>query len=585
MASVGDLFVSISANAQPALDAFKRVEGSLHAVTRAAGNTTSMLSAVSDRTESGFGRFAKTVLQLATAYRLLNFGVRTYQQAATAAAGVNPLTGAAFGPRTLGAISAITTKLQALGPIGRAAGGLAGAGLAQIGSLASSALGPLGRLVALFVAFKATLAAIAAVVAVVAVGIASAFKAAAIKESIGAVDAIFKESGQSVKQFAEDVSASMGRSTKSVLDSAVQIGAILKSQGFSEAEAAANSINLLGTAMELAAQRGTSTEQALNAVTAAIRGESDPIERLGISINEALVEKTIQGDANLRKLAQSNELAAKATARLLLIQQQSTDAMGTIARESGNLTQQMEKLRGQISQLFASLGSGFEPLVTAFVRLANAVMQTFGGAMPTAAKGIEAILQPLTWVVNKAAQLVEMFNKVIGLVKQIPKLGGAVVQPQAGAPDNAAMINAQIEKFNTEKEYQNRLDALRNEMAEREKKRNQEIAEEKEWWDRQVADVNDEISIERQRKIDSVEEDRNRKIMDRMALQDRMAKTAAEMFRPTMGGIETAFESNLLADFQQNPMIELTGEMKTLSGEITRLNESISEERAKQAGQ
>lgn len=585
MASVGDLFVSISANAQPALDAFKRVEGSLHAVTRAAGNTTSMLSAVSDRTESGFGRFAKTVLQVVTAYRLLNFGVRTYQQAATAAAGVNPLTGAAFGPRTLGAISAITTKLQALGPIGRAAGGLAGAGLAQIGSLASSALGPLGRLVALFVAFKATLAAIAAVVAVVAVGIASAFKAAAIKESIGAVDAIFKESGQSVKQFAEDVSASMGRSTKSVLDSAVQIGAILKSQGFSEAEAAANSINLLGTAMELAAQRGTSTEQALNAVTAAIRGESDPIERLGISINEALVEKTIQGDANLRKLAQSNELAAKATARLLLIQQQSTDAMGTIARESGNLTQQMEKLRGQISQLFASLGSGFEPLVTAFVRLANAVMQTFGGAMPTAAKGIEAILQPLTWVVNKAAQLVEMFNKVIGLVKQIPKLGGAVVQPQAGAPDNAAMINAQIEKFNTEKEYQNRLDALRNEMAEREKKRNQEIAEEKEWWDRQVADVNDEISIERQRKIDSMEEDRNRKIMDRMALQDRMAKTAAEMFRPTMGGIETAFESNLLADFQQNPMIELTGEMKTLSGEITRLNESISEERAKQAGQ
>lgn len=585
MASVGDLFVSISANAQPALDAFKRVEGSLHAVTRAAGNTTSMLSAVSDRTESGFGRFAKTVLQLATAYRLLNFGVRTYQQAATAAAGVNPLTGAAFGPRTLGAISAITTKLQALGPIGRAAGGLAGSGLAQIGSLASSALGPLGRLVALFVAFKATLAAIAAVVAVVAVGIASAFKAAAIKESIGAVDAIFKESGQSVKQFAKDVSASMGRSTKSVLDSAVQIGAILKSQGFSEAEAAANSINLLGTAMELAAQRGTSTEQALNAVTAAIRGESDPIERLGISINEALVEKTIQGDANLRKLAQSNELAAKATARLLLIQQQSTDAMGTIARESGNLTQQMEKLRGQISQLFASLGSGFEPLVTAFVRLANAVMQTFGGAMPTAAKGIEAILQPLTWVVNKAAQLVEMFNKVIGLVKQIPRLGGAVVQPQAGAPDNAAMINAQIEKFNTEKEYQNRLDALRDEMAEREKKRNQEIAEEKEWWDRQIADVNDEISIERQRKIDSMEEDRNRKIMDRLALQDRMAKTSADMFRPTMGGIETAFESNLLADFQQNPMIELTGEMKTLSGEITRLNESISEERAKQAGQ
>jgi hypothetical protein len=584
MASVGDLFVSISANAQPALDAFKRVEGSLHSVTRAASSTTSMLSSVTGRSESGFARFAGTVLTLATAYRLLNFGIKAYQQAAIAASGVNPVTGSAFGPRTQGAISAITTKLQALGPIGRAAGGIAGAGLAQIGSTASAALGPLSRLIGLFVAFKATLAAIAAVVAVVAIGIASAFKSAAIKESIGAVDAIFKDSSQTVKQFAENVSASMGRSTKTVLDSAVQIGAVLKSQGFNEAEAAANSISLLGTAMELAAQRGTSTEQALNAVSAAIRGETDPIERLGISINEALVEKTIQGDANLRKLAQSNELAAKATARLLLIQQQSADAFGTIAKESGNLTQQMEKLKGQISQLFASLGSGFEPLVTAFVRLANAIMQTFGGAMPTAAKGIEAILQPLTWVVNKAAQLVEMFNRVIGLVKQIPKLGGAVVQPQAKPLEGPAMIDAQIEKFHAEKEYQNRLDALRDEMAEREKKRNQEIAEEKEWWDKQVADVDEEISIERQRKIDSMEEDRARKTMDRLALQDRMAKTAADMFRPTMGGIETAFESNLLGDFQQNPMIELTGEMKNLSGEITRLNDSISEERAKQAG-
>lgn len=576
MASVGELFVSISANAQPALDAFRRVEGSLHAVTRAAGSTTGALSAISTRTESGFGRFAKTVLQVVTAYRLLNFSINAYQKAAIAASGINPISGQAFSPGTLGVISAITTKLQALGPIGRAAGGLAGAGLAQIGSFASMALGPLSKILAAFIAFKAALLAIAAVVAVVGAGIAAAFSASALRESVGAVDAIFKDSSGTIKKFAEDVSGSLGRSQKSVLDSAVQIGAILKSQGFTEAEAAANSITLLGTAMELAAQRGTSTEQALNAVTAAIRGESDPIERLGISINEALVNKTIEGDANLRKLAQTNELAAKATARLVLIQQQSADAMGTVSKESGNLTQQIEQLKGRISQMFTTLGTAFEPMVTAFVRLGNAILQAFGGAMPTAAKGIEGILQPITYLVNQLASAVEYFNKLVGLVRKTPKLGGEIVQPKAAAApvDTAAAIQAQIEKFHSEKEYQNRLDSLLNEMAEREKKRNQEIAEEKE-----------KLFKEHQRNIDNMEEDRNRKIMDRLALQDRMAKTAAEMFRPTMGGIETAFESNLLADFQQNPMIELTGEMKTLSGEITRLNESISEERAKQAGQ
>jgi hypothetical protein len=482
-------------------------------------------------------------------------------------------------------INAITTKLAALGPVGRTAGAAAGAGLAQIGSLAGTAAGPLSKLLGLFLAFKASLLAVAAAVAVVAAGIASAFSSAALKESVGAVDAIFKDSSASIKKFADDVSASMGRSKKSVLDSAVQIGAILKSQGFNEAEAAANSINLLGTAMELAAQRGTSTEQALNAVSAAIRGESDPIERLGISINETLVKKTIEGDANLSKLAQTNELAAKATARLILIQQQSADAMGTIAKESGNLTQQMERFKGQVSQIFTELGSGFEPIVTAFVRLGNAILQTFGGAMPTAATGIQKILQPITFLVNKAAQLIELFNKLMGLVPGMPKLGGDVVAPQGKGPEGADLVQAQIEKFSTEKEYQDRLDSLRAEMAERQKKRDEEVAKEKLWWDEQVSDVMDQISIDRQKKIDDMTEERNRKMMDRFKLQDRMAATAADMFRPTMGGIETAFESNLLADFQANPMIELTNEMKALNGEIGRLNDNIGEERAKQAGQ
>jgi hypothetical protein len=442
----------------------------------------------------------------------------------------------------------------------------------------------LTKLIAIFSAFKLAILAVVAAVAVFSAGIASAFKAAQLKESIGAVDAIFKDSSNSIKTFADDVSASLGRSKKEVLDSAVQIGAILKSQGFTEAEAAANSINMLGTAMELAAQRGTSTEQALNAVSAAIRGETDPIERLGISINEALVKKTIEGDANLSKLAQTNELAAKATARLMLIQEQSADAMGTIAKESGNLTQQMERLKGQISNTFTVLGSAFEPVVTAFVRLGNAIMQTLGGGMPTAAKGIEALLQPITFMVNKVAALIEMFNKLVGLVRSVPKLGGEIVQPQAKPKQGLELLDEQIAKFEAEKEYNNRLNSLRDEMAEREKKRNEEIAKEKAWWDEQVQDELDRQSTDRQQKIDSAIEDRNRKMMDRFKLQDRIASTTADMFRPMMGDISTACESNLLADFQQNPMIELSNEMKSLNGEISRLNETISEERAKQAG-
>jgi hypothetical protein len=337
-----------------------------------------------------------------------------------------------------------------------------------------------GRVLAVFtgllVGVKAAILAFGAAAAITVAGIAGAFQSAQLKESVGAVEAIFKGSSDVVLKFADDVAAAFGRSKKTVLDSATQIGAILKSQGFTESEAATNSIVLLGTAMELAAQRGTSTAQALNAVSAAIRGEADPIERLGISINEALVQTTIKADANLSRLAKTNELAAKATARLLLIQKQSADAFGTMALESGNLTQQLEKFKGLMSQGFAELGSGFEPLVTAVFRLANAFAQLGGGGIVTFADSIEILLKPIEYLVNLLARAVEGLNKLGGIAGIAPKLGGELAIPKTAENPEIDAFNEAQSKFAAEKEYQDRLDGLLTDMAEKEKARQDDIA-------------------------------------------------------------------------------------------------------------
>lgn len=476
MKSVGDLFVQISANAQPALEAFGRVEAGLSRINSAAHGTEGALKLVADRSESSFGRMASSALKLVTAYRVATFAVNAYKQASTAASGVNPVTGQAFGPRATAAIGALNSQLSRLGPVGVAVTGLLAAGFAKVVPVITRVITAVASLGAAFGAFKLILVGISAIIATVIAGIAGSFKSAALKESVGAVEAIFKDAAKPVLQFAEQVSSAFGRSRKEVLDAATQIGAILKSQGFSESEAATNSITLLGTAMELAAQRGTTTAQALNAVSAAIRGEADPIERLGISINEALVKKTIEADANLSKLAQTNELAAKASARLILIQNQSRDAMGTMAKEAGNLTQQMEKFKGLISQGFADLGSGFEPLVTAVIRLANAFLQLGGGGVTTFADVIQTLLTPLEMFVNLIASAVEGLNKLAGIAGVAPKLGGQLAIPKAAQNPELDAFQAAQDKFAAEKEYQDRLDALLESMADREKQRQIEVS-------------------------------------------------------------------------------------------------------------
>jgi len=530
MKSVGDLFIQISANAQPALEAMGSVESSLSRINRAAHGTEGALRVVANSSESSFGRMAASLLKLVTAYRVATLAVSAYKNAAMASVGVNPATGQAFGPRAAAAVGQLNTQLSRLGPVGVAVTGLIAAGFAKIVPIVTRVIASVAALGAAFGAVKLVFVGIGAAIATVIAGIAGSFKSAQLKESVGAVEAIFKDAAKPVLTFADQVSSAFGRSQKEVLDAATQIGAILKSQGFSEADAATNSIVLLGTAMELAAQRGTTTAQALNAVSAAIRGEADPIERLGISINEALVKKTIEADANLSRLAQTNELAARATARLILIQNQSRDAMGTMSKEAGNLTQQMEKFRGLLSQGFTDLGSGFEPLVTAVVRLSDAFLQLGGGGIATFADAVQVLLSPLEMLINLLASAVEGFSKLFGIAGNVPKLGGELAIPKAAAK-NAELeaFEAAQNKFKIEKEYQDRLDGLLTDMADREKQRQAEISRLRE---RQAEEFMDAIS--RQESIFA-----KQKEIQAAMRRPEILNSAAEVFAKNLGaGVE-----------------------------------------------
>jgi hypothetical protein len=478
--AVGDLFVTIGANAAPAVEALERVENRFDRLRLASENTSGALDVVSRSSESSLSRMAGSVLKVMTAYRLLTFAVKTYNATSQASQGINPATGTAFGPRASSAIAALNNQLARLGPVGNAATSAIAAGFASLSPVITRVGAVLAALTAAVISFKVAVVASFGLATAAAVGIAGSFKSAALKESIGAVEAIFKDGAKTVMEFADSVQASFGSSKKTILDAATQIGAIMKSQGFSEMQSAKNTVVVMGTAMELAAQRGTTMAQALDAVASAMRGESNPIERLGISINEALVKKTIEGDANLRRLAETNELAAKSAARLMIIQEQSADAFGTMALEAGNLTQQFEKFKGLMGSLFTEFGAGFEPLVTAFFRLVNAVMQLGGMGMPSLASGIDLVLKPLTWFVNLLAKAAEGVNKLLGKTSELPKLGGKLAIPQAQRNAEMEAFEAAQSKFAMEKEYQDRLDGLLEDMAEREKKRQKEIAQLKE---------------------------------------------------------------------------------------------------------
>src|SRR5690606_23988483 len=76
---------------------------------------------------------------------------------------------------------------------------------------------------------------------------------------------------------------------------AAPIGAMLANAGFGMEEVSDRTIDLTKKAADLAATFGGPVDDAMNAIASLMRGESNPIERYGVSI--------LQTDVNMRALA------------------------------------------------------------------------------------------------------------------------------------------------------------------------------------------------------------------------------------------------------------------------------------------
>lgn len=182
-----------------------------------------------------------------------------------------------------------------------------------------------------------------------------------LQQSVGGVDAVFKESADTIHAFGKGAAESVGLSTNEFNQLITVTGALLKNKGLEDF--AGKSLGLVKTGADLAAQFGGPTSQAVEALNAAMRGESDPIERYGISLSETAVNAELLSKG-LSKLKGTALDQAKAQARLDIITRQSADATGTFAREADTLQGQQQRLTAEWKDAQAELGTALLPAIT-----------------------------------------------------------------------------------------------------------------------------------------------------------------------------------------------------------------------------
>lgn len=224
-------------------------------------------------------------------------------------------------------------------------------GLGKLGGV----LGGVGRAVA-----GVSLAAGAAAAGI---GVASVGIAGSLQQSAGAVATVFKAGADDMARFADGAAESVGLAEGSYNELATVLGTQLKNGGTAMDDLAAKTDGLIGHGADLASMFGGTTADAVSALSSALKGERDPIERYGVSLTQARIDAKA-AELGFSKVGGALTAQGTQAATLALIMEQTADASGNFARESGTWQGTIQRGKAILTDIAGTVGTAVLPMLT-----------------------------------------------------------------------------------------------------------------------------------------------------------------------------------------------------------------------------
>lgn len=207
-----------------------------------------------------------------------------------------------------------------------------------------------------------------AVGAVVQFGRTSLDAAAAAEDAGDQIVSAFGSASGSIEQFSQTSADRMGISATAYQTMAAKAGQVLTSFGVDQASAAQQVETLAQRAADMAAIWGTSTEEAMDAMTNGIMGQTRGLKKFGISIEESEIKAKAmamgQVDAEGKVTA-----AGEAIARQALILEKTAKYQGEYAANSEDLGAQQDQMRAKMEDLEVQIGNALLPVMVELMKV------------------------------------------------------------------------------------------------------------------------------------------------------------------------------------------------------------------------
>jgi hypothetical protein len=168
-------------------------------------------------------------------------------------------------------------------------------------------------------------------------------------------EAVFKNTSESARRWAEDFSDTVGRSTLETLQYLSTFQDTFVPLGFDREEAALLSEQLTELSVDLASFNNMADTETITALQSALVGNHETMRRYGVIITQTTLDQELM-NMGIEKGIQGATEQEKVMARLNIIMNSTEDAQGDAARTADEYANQMRALKGNISDVMAEAG-------------------------------------------------------------------------------------------------------------------------------------------------------------------------------------------------------------------------------------
>ena len=204
----------------------------------------------------------------------------------------------------------------------------------------------------------------------------AAQKSSDLAEAVNVTEITFGGAADEIGRFAQNAAEALGMSERAAREATTTFGGLLLNMGLAETATVEWSQTLTTLAADMASAFNTTPEEAVTALGAALRGESEPIRRYNVMLDDASVRLRAV-EMGLAASTSEVDNQDKALARLNIIMEQTSIIHGDFANTSDGLANSQRIMAAQFENLQAQLGQAALPILIEVVSVANSLMSTF----------------------------------------------------------------------------------------------------------------------------------------------------------------------------------------------------------------